>query len=731
MKKFAAFLMALTLCLVCFGTYGFASASTDDVHGHTVNAADDNAVFVSEFTSSYKNGELKIYLSFGPNWVPNIINGSFGISFSFNGEVVDGSSATVTGKLFGQTIRSEHITRNDDSTRIEVSGIVTDNLGANPGYVTIVYDVNERKITQASDRKVDIRVGGSGISVEASAGYTSIIARTAYVCTHPTTEERVIKEATCQTVGEKVTYCSTCQGEFDKVVTAFSGHSLDTTKSYPPYPYVEATCTTRGSGYFKCTVCGVFEFAEVDKLPHHFGVRYQKTDGVYYQKCTDCGTEAVAENQCDHNKSDYVLLVTLTAPTCTSTGLARYQCPVSSCKQTEERELDMIDHTLRVNVTKVPTCTETGIQTTTCTTCNYSLGIVLPMLDHEYSEWTVKTAGTCVTDGVESRRCVNCFGAEETRTVAGTGHSYGSWNVSKASTCLVTGEETRTCFLCGDKETRVLALSDHTYGVWSTTANSTCVAQGVQTHYCTVCNHADTQPISINPDNHKYGEWTTVTAKTCTVDGTKQRVCADCNAVDIAVDACVGHVFGTPTVDGKITQTVCGVCQYTETVKTVKNGTEKTLTVPGFGALVLRDAEALKKYTFDLSVPDAQTEAYYRQYLNFYKAYTYEVSADGAEASVNGSMDLIINLDSALEDYEVSVVRLYNGGFYPVTNFERKDGQVTIPGGELAGADVVFLVQGAEYTPSLVVPIIVTVATLLIAGAAIYIFLAKNKRRGF
>ena len=47
MKKIVAFLMAFALCIVCFGTYGFADLdchdeSHDHGHNHVVKAVDDD-----------------------------------------------------------------------------------------------------------------------------------------------------------------------------------------------------------------------------------------------------------------------------------------------------------------------------------------------------------------------------------------------------------------------------------------------------------------------------------------------------------------------------------------------------------------------------------------------------------------------------------------------------------------------------------------------------------------
>ena len=73
-------------------------------------------------------------------------------------------------------------------------------------------------------------------------------------------------------------------------------------------------------------------------------------------------------------------------------------------------------------LTKAPTCTESGVWTTVCTTCGETM----------------------------------------TEEAAALGHDYKT--TTTASSCKVAGSEVTTCSRCGDSSTKVLPLADHSYG---------------------------------------------------------------------------------------------------------------------------------------------------------------------------------------------------------------------------------------------------------------------------
>ena len=109
----------------------------------------------------------------------------------------------------------------------------------------------------------------------------------------------------------------------------------------------------------------------------------------------------------------------------------------------------------------LPTCTEAGEKGKVCSRCGMKETEKIPALGHSwtdngdgthicvrgdateahaYGEWTMVTAATCTTPGVEKRTCTEC-GHEETREIPTTGHNW-----------VDNGNGTHTCTNCGATE---------------------------------------------------------------------------------------------------------------------------------------------------------------------------------------------------------------------------------------------------------------------------------------
>lgn len=119
---------------------------------------------------------------------------------------------------------------------------------------------------------------------------------------------------------------------------------------------------------------------------------------------------------CAHGKMNWTLTQT---PTCMVYGKEQGVC---SCGYTETREVEPSAHTYDNSTVKTPaTCTKTGIQVGTCTTCGQAgAESVIPALGHSYSDWEVTKEPTAETMGIRERVCKVC-GDKETQMVAPTG----------------------------------------------------------------------------------------------------------------------------------------------------------------------------------------------------------------------------------------------------------------------------------------------------------------------
>lgn len=80
------------------------------------------------------------------------------------------------------------------------------------------------------------------------------------------------------------------------------------------------------------------------------------------------------------------------------------------------------EHNFVSSVTKQPTCTEVGVETFSCTECDYSYTAEIAETGHAYGDdFTIDTEPNCIANGSKSRNCINCGGGKETVTLAQNG----------------------------------------------------------------------------------------------------------------------------------------------------------------------------------------------------------------------------------------------------------------------------------------------------------------------
>ena len=173
----------------------------------------------------------------------------------------------------------------------------------------------------------------------------------------------------------------------------------------------------------------------------------------------------------------------------------------------EYGEPDTAHHTALERVTAVPaTCTTAGTaEHWACDGCGKLFSdedgivattaeeLVLPALNHDWSEWAETIAPTCVSDGKEVRECSRCD-ASETRTVARLGHEL-TRVAAVAPTCTEAGTaEHWACSRCG-------ALFSDAAGAKPATADDLVIAatgHGFEDGVCTACGAED--PDYVGPE---------------------------------------------------------------------------------------------------------------------------------------------------------------------------------------------------------------------------------------
>ena len=134
----------------------------------------------------------------------------------------------------------------------------------------------------------------------------------------------------------------------------------------------------------------------------------------------------------DHIMGDWKVVV---QPTCSDEGVEERTC--SRCGYKETRKMG-------VGGAHKNIVAATCLSPSYCTACGE---ILSPALGHDWDEWNILKAPTCLNDGTEKRDCFRC-GKRETRTAEALGHNYEA--VVTLPGCTTSGTTTYQCSRCKD-----------------------------------------------------------------------------------------------------------------------------------------------------------------------------------------------------------------------------------------------------------------------------------------
>lgn len=275
--------------------------------------------------------------------------------------------------------------------------------------------------------------------------------------------------ATCTASGKTDgSYCSVCseilvpQEDIPPL-----GHDIVNHSAKAP------TCTEKGwDAYQTCTRCSYSTYSEKSALGHI------DTNNDYY--CDRCGTKL---GEPPHTHS-YTPTVTRAA-TCTSTGIITYTC---SCGDSYAEIAPILPHREVTDRAVEATCISTGkTQGSRCGDCGAIINAqsIIPLKAHTYNSGNVTKAPTCKDTGTKTYSCTFC-GDSYTETIAKlTTHSYDNGVVTTLATCTETGIMTYTCTTCGETKTETIAKSAHTYK--NVTTKATTTKNGKIENKCSVC----------------------------------------------------------------------------------------------------------------------------------------------------------------------------------------------------------------------------------------------------
>ena len=216
MKKFLTFLLAFSLCLTVFGTYGFESpvVCTDescDEHnhaGHVLLAADTADYLTATVTSQQyneKQGTFTVLIYIELLSESKISGGT--VTIRTEGSVLKNPKLSSMSYLFGELISEDEITTSSSGTytyftvKIPEKG---EDTRSSYGSISIVYSVDSEYLDLVSSlRAQTLTVSGSVKKADGTTMvfYPSPSSLKAYVCNHNNIVTKIIKQPTCQDAG--------------------------------------------------------------------------------------------------------------------------------------------------------------------------------------------------------------------------------------------------------------------------------------------------------------------------------------------------------------------------------------------------------------------------------------------------------------------------------------------------------------------------------------------------
>lgn len=136
-------------------------------------------------------------------------------------------------------------------------------------------------------------------------------------------------------------------------------------------------------------------------------------------------------------------------PTCQDEGVETRVC--KSCKKTEERTLDTVDHHWQkyFTVDEEPTCTEIGVAYVYCDDCDETCDTYyIPATDHCFDASEIIEYADCETDGLVVRMCKYCDETEEIE-IPSLGHCWTDEKVVDFEpTNDYSGQKSYHCLYC-------------------------------------------------------------------------------------------------------------------------------------------------------------------------------------------------------------------------------------------------------------------------------------------
>ena len=353
-------------------------------------------------------------------------------------------------------------------------------------------------------------------------------------------DTEVISKVSCTTDGVTRHTCSICGDTYDDVVKG--GHKWTYKK------------TGTNTSVCLCTVCGKTK-------EHNFSIfsdkESEKKDptctkaGMVVATCADCGrrrwvydetrpalghdwkdngdgTATCQREGCGKSHTHTLDEGEVTKkPSCEDTGVKTYHCTETNCNYTKTEDIAATGHNWNDGkITTKASCDHTGVKTYTCKTCGNTRTETIPMLEHTWDEGQVTTKPSCTEKGIRTYTCKVCK-ATKTEDIEATGHDYKVKD-HKDATCTEDGYTTSVCKNCGDEKKETIKATGHDWNKGEVTTKATCTEAGVMTYTCNVCKETKTEEIEAT--GHQHTEIRGKKDATCTETGyTGDTYCKDCD----------------------------------------------------------------------------------------------------------------------------------------------------------------------------------------------------------
>ena len=344
----------------------------------------------------------------------------------------------------------------------------------------------------------------------------------------------VISKVSCTTDGVTRHTCSICGDTYDDVVKG--GHKWTYKK------------TGTNTSVCLCTVCGKTK-------EHDFSIFSDKESEKKDPTCTKAGMVVATCADCGRRRWVYDETRPALGHDWKDNGDGTAACQREGCGKSHTHTLD------EGEVTKKPSCEDTGVKTYHCTeeNCNYTKTEDIAATGHTWDAGKTTTKATCTKDGVTTYTCTAC-GATRTEPIAATGHNWDDGKITTKASCDHTGVKTYTCKTCGDTRTETIAMLEHTWDEGQVTTKPSCTEKGIRTYTCKVCKATKTADIEATGHDYKVKDHKDAT---CTEDGYTTSVCKNCGDEKKETIKATGHDWNKGEVTTKATCTEAGVMTYT------------------------------------------------------------------------------------------------------------------------------------------------------------------------